>query len=79
MRKRNITPDEVTLSTMMSAASSFFVDTIVDEKEKVVKIIAEMPGVEKTDDYSSSVEQKSNLAYTDYMKAYNGQRLVDES
>ena len=25
------------------------VDTIVDEKEKVVKLIAEMPGVEKTD------------------------------
>ena len=36
-------------------------------------------GGQKTDDYSSSVEQKSNLAYTDYMKAYNGQRLVDES
>jgi HSP20 family protein len=25
------------------------VDTIIDEKEKVVKLIAEMPGVEKTD------------------------------
>jgi len=25
------------------------VDTIVDEKEKIVKLIAEMPGVEKTD------------------------------
>ncbi len=25
------------------------VDTIVDEKEKVVKLVAEMPGVEKTD------------------------------
>ena len=25
------------------------VDTIVDEKEKVVKLIAEMPGVEKSD------------------------------
>ena len=25
------------------------VDTIVDEKEKVVKLIAEIPGVEKTD------------------------------
>lgn len=34
-------------------------------------------GGQKPDDYSSSVEQKSNLAYTDYMKAYNGSRLVD--
>jgi len=33
----------------------------------------------KIDDYSSSVEQKNNLAYTDYMKAYSGERLVDES
>ena len=26
-----------------------FVDTVIDEKEKTVKLIAEMPGVEKTD------------------------------
>ena len=36
-------------------------------------------GGQKTDDYSSSIEQKSNLAYTDYMKAYSGQRLVNEN
>ena len=32
-----------------SDAREPIVDTIVDEKEKVVKLIAEMPGVEKTD------------------------------
>jgi HSP20 family protein len=26
-----------------------FVDTLVDEKEKILKLVAEMPGVEKTD------------------------------
>ena len=33
----------------ISDAREAIVDTIVDEKEKVVKLIAEMPGVEKTD------------------------------
>lgn len=33
-------------------------------------------GGQKTDDYSSSVEQNT-LAYTDYMKAYSGIRLVN--
>ena len=33
-------------------------------------------GGQKTDDYSSSVEN-SSLAYTDYMKAYSGMRLVN--
>jgi curved DNA-binding protein CbpA len=36
-------------------------------------------GGKKPDDYSCSVEQaKNGLNYTDYMKAYNGQRLVNE-
>ena len=33
----------------ISNAREAIVDTIVDEKEKVVKLIVEMPGVEKTD------------------------------
>jgi HSP20 family protein len=40
-----------TKSELVSASNTRepIVDTIVDEKEKVVKLIAEMPGVEKTD------------------------------
>jgi hypothetical protein len=34
-------------------------------------------GGKRPDDYSSSMEQKNNLAYTDYMKAYSGTRLVN--
>jgi len=38
-------PDNIPISDTRKP----IVDTIVDEKEKVVKLIAEMPGVEKTD------------------------------
>ena len=41
----NVKPDH----SHISDAREAIVDTIVDEKEKVVKLIAEMPGVEKTD------------------------------
>ena len=41
----NAKPDRLPVSNTREA----IVDTIVDEKEKVVKLIAEMPGVEKTD------------------------------
>ena len=41
----NAKPDRLPVSNAREA----IVDTIVDEKEKVVKLIAEMPGVEKTD------------------------------
>jgi len=41
----NVKPDHLSVSNTREA----IVDTIVDEKEKVVKLIAEMPGVEKTD------------------------------
>ena len=41
----NVKPDRPHISD----AREVIVDTIVDEKEKVVKLIAEMPGVEKTD------------------------------
>ena len=41
----NVKPDRSPISDAREA----IVDTIVDEKEKVVKLIAEMPGVEKTD------------------------------
>ena len=41
----NVKPDHPHISDAREA----IVDTIVDEKEKVVKLIAEMPGVEKTD------------------------------
>ena len=41
----NIKPD----CSPVSDAREAIVDTIVDEKEKVVKLIAEMPGVEKSD------------------------------
>ena len=41
----NVKPDRPHISDAREA----IVDTIVDEKEKVVKLIAEMPGVEKTD------------------------------
>jgi len=41
----NVKPDRSSVSDSREA----IVDTIVDEKEKVVKLIAEMPGVEKTD------------------------------
>ena len=39
----NVKPDHPHISDAREA----IVDTIVDEKEKVVKLIAEMPGVEK--------------------------------
>ena len=41
----NIKPDQLPTSNTREP----IVDTIVDEKEKIVKLIAEMPGVEKTD------------------------------
>jgi len=41
----NVIPDQLPTSDTREP----IVDTIVDEKEKVVKLIAEMPGVEKTD------------------------------
>ncbi len=41
----NIKPHQLPVSDTREP----MVDTIVDEKEKVVKLIAEMPGVEKTD------------------------------
>lgn len=34
-------------------------------------------GGKKPDDYTSSMEQCNKLAYTDYMKAHDGSRLVD--
>lgn len=47
------------------------VDTIVDEKEKVVKLIAEMPGVEKTD-VKIVVENKTvNLSAEHGTKKYH--------
>ncbi|WP_067957227.1 archaeal heat shock protein Hsp20 [Nitrosopumilus sp. Nsub] len=41
----NVQPDRSIVSDTREA----IVDTIVDEKDRVVKLIAEMPGVEKTD------------------------------
>ena len=41
----NVKPDQLPASDTREP----LVDTIVDEKEKVVKLVAEMPGVEKTD------------------------------
>jgi len=41
----NVKPDQIPISDTREP----IVDTIVDEKEKVVKLIVEMPGVEKTD------------------------------
>ena len=41
----NVKPDQLPISNTREP----LVDIIVDEKEKVVKLIAEMPGVEKTD------------------------------
>ncbi len=41
----NVKPDQLSTSSTREP----IVDTIVDEKEKTVKLIAEMPGVEKTD------------------------------
>ncbi len=41
----NIQPNQLPTSNTREP----IVDTIVDEKEKVVKLVAEMPGVEKTD------------------------------
>lgn len=59
------------------------VDTIVDEKEKVVKLIAEMPGVEKTD-VKILVENKTvNLSAERDNKKYHVkvpiQHKVDEN
>ena len=59
------------------------VDTIVDEKEKVVKLIAEMPGVEKTD-VKIVVENKIvNLSAEHGEKKYHAkvpvQHKVDEN
>jgi hypothetical protein len=34
-------------------------------------------GAKRPDDYSSSMEKTSSLAYTDYMRAHDGTRLVD--
>lgn len=36
-------------------------------------------GSKKSDDYTSSMEKTNNLSYTDYMRAYDGTRLVDPS
>lgn len=36
-------------------------------------------GAAKPDDYSSSAEKNNTLAYTDYMKAHDGTRLIDPS
>jgi curved DNA-binding protein CbpA len=36
-------------------------------------------GGKRPDDYSSSMEKTSSLAYTDYMRAHDGTRLVDPS
>ncbi len=41
----NVKPDLLSTSNTREP----IVDTIVDEKEKIVKLVAEMPGVEKTD------------------------------
>ena len=41
----NVKSEQLSISNTREA----IVDTIVDEKEKVVKLIVEMPGVEKTD------------------------------
>ena len=41
----NVKPDQLSISDTREP----MVDTIVDEKEKIVKLIVEMPGVEKTD------------------------------
>jgi len=41
----NVKPEHLPISNTREA----IVDTIVDQKEKVVKLIVEMPGVEKTD------------------------------
>ncbi len=41
----NVKPNQLSTSSIREP----IVDTIVDEKEKIVKLIAEMPGVEKTD------------------------------
>ena len=41
----NVKPNQLSISDTREP----MVDTIVDEKENVVKLIAEMPGVEKTD------------------------------
>ena len=59
------------------------VDTIVDEKEKVVKLIAEMPGVEKSD-VKIVVENKTvNLSAEHNEKKYHVkvpvQHKVDEN
>jgi len=59
------------------------VDTIVDEKEKVVKLIAEMPGVEKSD-VKVVVENKSvDLSATHNEKKYHIKvplkNIVDEN
>jgi hypothetical protein len=34
-------------------------------------------GGKRPDDYSSSIEKTNTLAYTDYMRAHDGMRLVD--
>ena len=62
---------------MMNAKSS-----VVKYKEPEPLVLAKSMqftelGGKRPDDYSSSVEQRS-LAYTDYMRAYDGNRFVDE-
>jgi len=47
------------------------VDTIVDEKEKVVKLVAEMPGVEKTDVKIVVVDKTVDLSAKHDEKKYH--------
>jgi len=47
------------------------VDTIIDEKEKVVKLIAEMPGVEKTDVKVVVENNTVDLSAIHYDKKYH--------
>ena len=59
------------------------VDTIVDEKEKVVKLIAEMPGVEKSDVKVVVENKKVDLSATHNEKKYHVKvplkNIVDEN
>jgi HSP20 family protein len=48
-----------------------FVDVIVDDKEKVLKIVAEMPGVEKNDIKIEVVGRTVNLDAENGEKKYN--------
>ena len=75
----NVKPEHLPISNTREA----IVDTIVDEKEKVVKLIAEMPGVEKSD-VKIVVENKTvNLSAEHDEKKYHVkvpvQHKVDEN